>query len=111
MYFPERGIDAKSVEFLGALRDRALRMLKSIIEDAENEEEIKEIENKILTFVPPPDFSSEGNEEVKLERNFETMCLFLSKEFGVDPKKFTTLEFYNAKAQFEKINKPKSLKK
>ena len=91
-------------------------MLDAIIkgDESDKREEIDHITTLLLTYTKPKSFSGSDSVEIQYDKQFENMCLILSQNLHVDPKRFTVLEYYNAfeyvKEQARKAQKQKSIK-
>lgn len=99
LYFPKLFEDATLKEYYDQLKARTMLILKTIIAEKPTEEEAQKIDSiteKLITYFNPDTFSGSDGLEVRHDRNFENMCLIISKSLHADPKKFTVLEFYNA---------------
>ena len=55
---------------------------------------------ELLLFFDPVTFSGSGSMEIRHDKQFEEMCLLLSRELHIDPKGMTVMEYYCA---FEKL--------
>lgn len=91
--------DATLKEYYDQLKARTMLILKTIIAEKPTKEEAQKIDSiteKLITYFNPDTFSGSDGLEVRHDRNFENMCLIISKSLHADPKKFTVLEFYNA---------------
>lgn len=62
-------------------------------EDGSREEELRE---RLVLFQKPKVFTGHDGLEVRHDKDFETMCLAITKETGRDAKMMTVLEYYNA---------------
>lgn len=102
LYFPGQFNDAAVKEYHDKLRSRILFQLDSIIRNADHTQEIDQIDDFLLTFAKPQIFSGKESTEIKYDRQFEDMCLFLSQELSIDIDKLSVLQFYNS---FEYIKK------
>jgi hypothetical protein len=69
-----------------------------IIEDDSDDKkkEAEKIRERLVLFNRPKVFTGKDGIEVRHDKEFETMCLLITKETGRDAKVMTTLEFYNA---------------
>lgn len=106
LYFPGQFDDANVKEYYDQLKRRTIKMLDGIIDgDVEGKKtEIDEITTLLITYTKPISFHGSESMEIVYDKQFENMCLFLSQQLNVDPKKFTVLEYYNA---FEYVKKQK----
>lgn len=104
LYFPTLFDDAAIKEYYDNLKQRALFMLDAIIagDNSDKRQEIDEITTLLLTYTKPQSFSGPDSVEIQSDKQFENMCLILSQRLHVNPKRFTTLEYYNA---FEYVKK------
>ena len=96
LYFPGQFDDAAVKEYYDRLKSRALLQLDSIIRDKDNRIEIERIDNFLLSLSKPKLFSGKESAEIKYDRQFEDMCLFLTCELHLGIEKITVLQFYNS---------------
>ena len=54
------------------------------------------LREKMVLYYKPQVFTGHDGLEVKHEKDYETMCLSITKETGRDAKAMTVMEFYNA---------------
>ena len=108
LYFPKLFEDATLKEYYDRLKDRTVKVLKTVIAGKATEEERKEIgdiTSELITYFRPQEYDGSEGVEVKQDRQFENMCLVLSQNLHVDAKKFTVLEYYNAFEYVKEQNK------
>lgn len=117
LYFPRLFDDATLKEYYDKLKQRTLVVLRTIIDGRTTEADAKEIDDitaELITYFNPQTFTGSESVEIRHDRQFENMCLILSQNLHVDPKKFTVLEYYNAfeyiKEQAKKANQQKRAK-
>lgn len=117
LYFPRLFDDATLKEYYDKLKQRTIVVLRTIIDGRATEADAKEIDDitaELITYFNPQTFTGSESVEIRHDRQFENMCLILSQNLHVDPKKFTVLEYYNAfeyiKEQAKKENKQKKVK-
>lgn len=112
-YFPGDFVNPKEKEAYDKLKNRTLLVLDSIINDADNTEQIELIDTMMLNMHTPKVFIGSESVEVKYDKQFESTCLLIAQKTNMDARKMTVLQFYNAidniKAQAEA--EAKSLKK
>lgn len=112
-YFPGDFVNPKEKEAYDKLKNRTLLVLDSIINDADNTEQIELIDTMMLNMHTPKVFIGSESAEVKYDKQFESTCLLIAQKTNMDARKMTVLQFYNAidniKAQAEA--EAKSLKK
>lgn len=96
LYFPDQFDDASVKEYYDRLRKRALLQLNAIIEENDNEREINIIDDFLLTFIRPRIFSGKKSVEIEYDKQFESMCLLLTKELSINIANTSVLQFYNA---------------
>ena len=95
-YFPEDFIGAKEKEAYDRLKTRTLLVLDSIISKSDNTEQIEAIDEHLVKAHPPKVFIGSDSVEIKYDKQFESACLVISQKTGMDAKKMTVLQFYNA---------------
>lgn len=96
LYFPHEFEDAKSKEYFDKLRQKTLLTLDAVINEDADERKLKAITREVLTYFKPQIFEGTESVEVQHDKQFDKMCIALSKNLNIQPKKLTTLEFYNA---------------
>jgi hypothetical protein len=117
LYFPRLFDDAALKEYYDKLKKRTIVVLRTIIDGRATEADAKEIDSitaELITYFNPQVYSGSDGVEIKHDRQFENMCLILSQNLHVDPKRFTVLEYYNAfeyiKEQAKKASRQKTPK-
>lgn len=111
LYYPSMFDDATVKEYYDYLRQRAIVMLDEIITGQDKQDELEKITHLLLTYARPVSFSGPDSAEIQYDKQFESMCLMLSQELHVDPKRFTVLEYYNAFEYMQKQAKNRESKK
>lgn len=99
LYFPALFNDSEVKEYYDILRRRTLEVLNRIVEGEHNPEGGKVVEKlttALITYSHPKVFTGSEGVEIQFDRQFENLCLVLSEQLHVEPKKYTVLEFYNA---------------
>lgn len=102
MYFPSQFDDAAVKEFHDKLKSKSLLQLDNLIRRTDHEQEIQQIDDFLLMLARPTIFSGKESAEIKYDKQFEDMCLFLSHELSVNVENLSVLQFYNS---FEYIKK------
>lgn len=110
MYFPGTFDDASVKEYYDQLKRRTIAMLDAIITGEDKRNEIEEITNLLITYTRPIPFQGKDSMEIAYDKQFESMCLLLSQQLHVEPKKFTVLEYYNAFDYLKKQTKQSKAK-
>lgn len=64
--------------------------------DEEKEKQAEAMREQLILFSNPKVFTGTDGLEVRHDKEFETMCLLITKETGRDAKAMSTLEYYNA---------------
>lgn len=95
-YFPKIFADSVTKNYTELLRKQSLLYLSEILDDKDNTKEIDELEQMIVGYIETKNFEGENNEEIAFDKNFEQMCLCMSKEFGGIIKNYSVMEFYSA---------------
>lgn len=112
LYFPALFNDVKTREFFDLLKRHTVTNLMRIIEDdsEEKKKEAEKIRERLVLFNRPKVFTGNDGVEVRHDKEFETMCLLITKETGRDAKVMTTLEFYNAYEYLRENNRKRQNK-
>lgn len=95
LYFPSLFDDVTTREYFDILKRLTVAMLARMTdgEDGSKEEELRD---RLVLFQKPKVFTGHDGLEVRHDKDFETMCLAITKETGRDAKTMTVLEYYNA---------------
>ena len=95
LYFPSLFDDVTTREYFDILKRLTVAMLARMTdgEDGSKEEELRD---RLVLFQKPKVFTGHEGLEVRHDKDFETMCLAITKETGRDAKTMTVLEYYNA---------------
>lgn len=104
-YFPKSQNSSYTKELYGKLKDRVLLELEYIISDIYDYDAIDKMDTELLLSSKPKVFSGPDSFEIKNDKQFNDLCLTISKSLNVDVKKLTVFEFYNAIEYIEKNNK------
>ena len=56
----------------------------------------EKLRESLILFTSPRVFTGTDGVEVQHDKEYETMCLMITKETGRDAKRMTVLEYYNA---------------
>ena len=99
LYFPALFDDASVKEYYDILRKRTLEILNGIvagIDDPAGSEIVDKLTTALITYSNPKSFTGSNGVEIQFDRQFENLCLALSEQLHVEPKKYSVLEFYNA---------------
>lgn len=103
-YFKNTFEDATLKEYYDFLKKRVLLQIKQIIKGVDNRTEIEKINDSLLMFFKPKEFSG-GAVEIEYDKNYEDMCLVLSEKLNANAKEMNVLEFYNAFEYLRKVVK------
>lgn len=95
LYFPSLFDDVTTREYFDILKRLTVAMLARMTdgEDGSREEELRD---RLVLFQKPKVFTGHDGLEVRHDKDFEMMCLAITKETGRDAKTMTVLEYYNA---------------
>ena len=99
LYFPNLFNDADVKEYYDILKRRTVEILNNIIKGRKYPDKtplIEKFNSQLITFTNPKNFAGSDGLEVQFDRQYENLCLALSEQLHVNPKKFTVMEFYNA---------------
>lgn len=93
-YFPAMFDDAATKEYHDILRRRAIARLREI--GGGGAEDRERLDAELLLFSAPREFQGRNNTEVAYDKQFEDMCLLLSREMHVESKEMTVIAYYCA---------------
>ena len=99
LYFPALFNDSDVKEYYDLLRKRTLEILNGIVagvDDPAGAEIVDKLTTALITYSHPKLFTGSDGVEIQFDRQFENLCLVLSEQLHVEPKKYSVLEFYNA---------------
>ena len=99
LYFPSLFNDSDVKEYYDILRKRTLEILNGIVagvDDPAGAEIVDKLTTALITYSNPKLFTGSDGVEIQFDRQFENLCLVLSEQLHVEPKKYSVLEFYNA---------------
>lgn len=107
LYFPKVFDSAKTREQYDILKRRTELLLQEIIDgdDEERRRKIEDLTNALLVAEPPSPFYGRNSAEIVQDKNFESLCLSISREFNVDAKRMTVVEFYTAQESLLELAK------
>lgn len=95
LYFPSLFDDVTTREYYDILKRLTVAMLARMTDDEDGSRE-DELRERLVLFQRPKVFTGHEGLEVRHDKDFETMCLAITKETGRDAKTMTVLEYYNA---------------
>lgn len=102
-YFPNSfGNNAKEKEVYDRLKQKTLLTLDGIINNKDNSECIKEIDDFLFSLYKPKSYEGPESIEVIYDKQFETTCMYISQETNMKAKSMTVLEFYNTLHELKK---------
>ena len=98
LYFPNLFDDVRTREFYDIMKRLTLNLLTQVAEGTSEErrQQAEAMREQLVLFSKPKVFTGHDGIEVRHDKEFETMCLLITKETGRDAKAMTTLEYYNA---------------
>lgn len=98
LYFPSLFDDVTTREYYDIVKRLTLTNLKRIADgdSDERKEAAEQLRERLILFQKPKVFTGSEGIEVRHDKEFETMCLAITKETGRDAKRMTVLEYYNA---------------
>lgn len=96
LYFPSVFDDVRTREYWDIVKRMTVARLQGITEGADNAEKVEKMREQLVTFTKPKVFAGAEGVEIRHDKDFETMCLMISKETGTDAKTMTVLAYYNA---------------
>lgn len=97
LYFPSLFDDVTVREYYDVLKRLTVARLENVEKNDEAlQAEIDKLKDKLVLFHKPKVFTGHDGLEVRHDKEFESMCLAITKETGTDAKRMTVLEYYNA---------------
>ena len=98
LYFPRLFNDSKTKEYYDQLKRLTLAELERIAEGDTEERRARaeQLRESLILFTKPKVFTGTEGLEVQHDKDYETMCLMITKETGRDAKQMSVLEYYNA---------------
>lgn len=103
-YFPDV-FQGENRNILDALHKRALLQIDEVLNDTDHSPEIVKYDEYINKGYKPLNFDGAESVELTYDKQFEQMCLAISKEFGGMAKGYSVMEYYTAYERLEQINK------
>lgn len=98
LYFPALFDDVRTREYFDTLKRLTLTTLERITDGDSDElkERAERLRESLILYVKPKVFTGHDGVEVRHDKDFETMCLLITKDTGRDAKAMSVLEYYNA---------------
>lgn len=98
LYFPNLFDDVRTREYFDVMKRLTVTMLEQVAEGSTEERRVQAeaLRDRLVLFVRPKVFTGHDGIEVTHDKEYETMCLSITKETGRDAKRMTVLEYYNA---------------
>ena len=103
-YFPKLFGNSMEAEYESLIRRRCNAILDGIIEGRDTSDEVRRIEGEMWLFEEVKSYWN-GEFEVKFDRQYEDMCLYISGELHADAKRMTVNEYYSAYELLDKRGK------
>lgn len=108
MYFPKLFNSVESKEYMSLVRERNMHILDAIIgDDDDGEAKAEEIDRNIVTFNKPQVFHGSEGVEVKCDKQYHDTCILMAQELKVNPREYTTQEYFNAYIYLDEYLKSK----
>lgn len=97
-YFPDLFDDAGAREYYDTMKRRTVAVLENIIngESDERDKAIEILTDRMILYHRPKTFNGRQSIEIQHDKEYESMCLTISRETHADAKKMTVMEYYNA---------------
>ena len=98
LYFPRLFDDVRTREYYDIMKRLTVSVLQGVAkgDTEQRKEQAEQLRERLVTFSKPRVFTGSDGIEVRHDKEFETMCLAITKETGRDAKAMTVLEYYNA---------------
>lgn len=104
VYFPRLFESGERNEFFDILRARTKTALDAMI-NGDDEINLSDLENRLMLFSRPLQFIGPQSQEIKIDKDFEKMCVTMASELKMDVKQKTVIEFYSAYEHLIERNK------
>lgn len=110
LYFPDLFDDVASREYYDQMKRRTAMVLQNITEgeDEQRRKDIERLTEAMVLFVSPKVFAGRRSVEIQQDKEYESMCLTISRETHADAKKMTVMEYYNAYEYIRRMAKERS---
>lgn len=99
LYFPRLFNGSELKEYYDLMKKRTMAVLENIIAGVATPDAtdiVEKLTTALITYSQPKSFTGSDGVEIQFDRQFENLCLALSEQLHVEPKKYSVLEFYNA---------------
>lgn len=84
-------------EYFGALKKRTLALLRYVQTGEDSSAEVEKANLSMLLLNKPKIFQGKDSEEIKYDKEFTELCVFLQQETGEsDVESWPVLKFYTA---------------
>lgn len=105
VYFPKSQNDIYIKEVFTKLKQRNILVLDKIAKDNPNYDEVTKIDIDLLLSNEPKQFSGSNSFEIKVDKQFEELCIMIQKSLNTQVKQLTVFEFYNTLEYIDKETK------
>ena len=107
LYFPSLFDDVRTREYYDIMKRLTMTVLEGIRDGETDERRQREqdLSDRLVLFVKPKVFTGHDGVEVRHDKDFESMCLAITKETGRDAKLMTVMEYYNAYEYLTKLSR------
>lgn len=102
LLFPSKFDNSKEKEFYSAIKRKLMLTVDSVVNGLDISENVKSIDKQLLKLSTPTKFTGSNGFEIRYSKNFESSCLLIGKKFGVNAKKMTVHEYFEALGLIEK---------
>lgn len=103
VYYPKISTNTKSKEIYSLYKRRLMLILDNVISNVDdNIEELDDLDNQMLLHSKPLIFTGPESFEVRVDKQFNELALYVTQKAGVEAKKLTVFEFYSALEYIEK---------
>ena len=96
LYFPQEFLSSREKEVYDKLKRRTQLVLERILEDKNNAEDVRKIDDYFFSLYKPNSFSGEESAEIKYDKQFESLCVLIAQKTSLNAKDMTVLQFYSA---------------
>lgn len=107
-FFPRKFEDSGIYEVYDLLRKRTLLQLEEIKDGKNREKQIEKLDLEIALYNRPKCFYGPKSVEVRYDKDFDKMCLLLSKELNIKVSEISVQTFYNSFDYLKEVAKARN---
>jgi hypothetical protein len=94
LFYPDIFHNVLSTAFWSKMKEKTLKMLQSIIDGKDYDDEINAADRYFAMLIKPKSFSGKDNAEMRYDKEFEKNCIILSSLANKPVKDLSTKEYF-----------------